>query len=153
MMPNALRYPLAVIVGWFVAILTVAVIERLGHIIYPVPVNLDVQNAEQMNSYIAQLPAGALLFVLLAWFIATFVGGVLSCYIAKGRSMLMAFFIGFLIFTGALTSLMVIEHPWWFSILALIGIPVIVAYTGKFGQQFEQQSVHKSNPSETENGA
>lgn len=152
-MPNALRYPLAVIVGWFVAIFLVASIEKIGHSIYPIPENLNVQNAEQMNSYIAELPVGALLFVLLAWFVATFVGGLLSCFIAKGRAMLMAFFIGFLIFSGALMSLMVIEHPWWFSILALLGIPVIVAYTGKFGQRFEKQSLHKSNPSETENGA
>ena len=103
------------------------------------PEDLAFENRQQMNDYMQNIPAGALIFVILAWFIATFVGGLVSCYIAKGASMMMAFFVGLLIFFGALSSLMILEHPTWFSVVAMIGIPIIVAYTGKYGRRFEQK--------------
>ncbi|WP_371186719.1 hypothetical protein [Thalassotalea maritima] len=139
-MKRTLRYPLAVIVGWAVAIGLVAVIEGLGHILYPPPENLLLDNIEQMNTYIQSAPFAALLFVILAWYIGCYVGGLAACVIAKRASMLMAAFVGVLIYAGALTSLMVISHPTWFSVAALIGIPIITAFAGKHGKRFETKT-------------
>ncbi|NMP15226.1 hypothetical protein [Thalassotalea sp. Y01] len=138
-MPKSLRYPLAVILGWIIAIFMVYSVEQLGHLIYPPPADLTSQ--QQVNEYMKTAPVGALVFVIIAWFVATFVGGIVSCFIAKGASMMMAFFVGLLIFFGAISSLMMIDHPIWFSVITMVGIPIIVAYTGRYGKRFEQQVV------------
>ncbi len=136
-MPVGLRYLWATILGWCVALGTVAGIETIGHKIYPVPQELDVNNSEAMLAYMDSLPFGALLFVLFAWFSAIFIGSVVCVFISKARAMTFALLIGGIILLGALTSLIFIPHPIWFSVTALIGIPIIVALSGRFCQRFE----------------
>lgn len=140
-MPVGLRYLWSVILGWVVAIGVVAGIEKFGHMIYPPPMGLDVNNNEAMLAYMDALPIGALLFVLVAWFCGAFFGGVVCVFFSKAKAMMFSIIIGAIVLLGALTSLIFIPHPIWFSIVALLGLPIVVAFTGYFSQRFERHDL------------
>ncbi|MDN3652031.1 hypothetical protein QWY77_04520 [Thalassotalea ponticola] len=144
-MPTSLRYPLAVIIGWCVALAVVYGVEKLGHVFYPPPSSLHINDQQQLSEYINSLPFGALLFVILAWFVAIFCGGLAACYIAKGASMVMAFLVGLLIFVSALSSLMVLDRPLWFSVITLVGLPIVIAITGRIGRRFQRIQPDQDN--------
>ncbi len=117
-----LRNIIAGIVGLIAAVALVALIESLGHIVYPPPADLDFSDPDVMRPYILTLPIGALLFVLLAWFIATFVGTMIACMIGNAKPMIYAIVIGGLMLVATITNLIMIPHPLWFAVIAVIGI-------------------------------
>jgi len=118
------RKILAVLFGMITAFVLVAGIEALGHKAYPPPPGLDVTNAEQLAEYMQMVPLGALAWVLAAWTIATLVGGMVACSISKGNALIYASVIGALVMAATITNLMMIPHPRWFSITAIVLIVV-----------------------------
>jgi hypothetical protein len=123
-MTSKVRSVVAVIVGALVAFILVAAIEALGWVFYPPPPGLDYNNPGQLRIYMQSLPLGAFLFVLAAWLIATFVGAWVACFIARTRPLLFAGIIGALILAGTIANLLRISHPTWFSITAVVAIPL-----------------------------
>lgn len=117
-----LRNIIAGIVGLIVAVALVALIESLGHVVYPPPANLDFSDPDVMRPYISTLPIGALLFVLFAWFIAAFVGTMIACMIGNAKPLIYAVVVGGLMLVATVTNLIMIPHPLWFSITAVFGI-------------------------------
>jgi len=112
----------AALAGLASAVGLVYVIQLLGHTIYAPPPGLDQSDAEAMAAYVATLPAPALLFPLFAYFIGTFVGTLLASVLGTARPAIFAFAVGILVLAGAISSLIVIPHPLWFSIAAVAGI-------------------------------
>jgi len=58
-----IRNLVAAIVGIFVAMLTIRIVEMLGHFIYPPPANFEFGDPDQVREFIATLPVGSILFV------------------------------------------------------------------------------------------
>lgn len=110
------------VVGIVVAFVLVLVVEKIGHMVYPPPADLDFTDAQAMGEYVSTLPLGALLFVAAAWFIAAAVGTCAACAIGTGRPMYFAVVVGGLVFIAASFNLTIIPHPIWFSVLGLTGI-------------------------------
>jgi hypothetical protein len=115
-----LRRILAVLVGLVVAFGTVALVEWFGHQVYPPPPDLDFTNAVMIKAYISTLPLGAFLFVLLAWFSGTLAGGMVACRIAQSNPVIFASIIGAMMLVATIANLMMIPHPTWFSITAIV---------------------------------
>lgn len=69
---------LGVVLGLIVALIVIVIVEVLGHVIYPLPAHVDVNNPESLKAYVANAPFGALLFVSLADAVSSFVGGWLA---------------------------------------------------------------------------
>jgi len=69
-----IRNLVAAIVGIFVAMLTIRIVEMLGHFIYPPPANFEFGDPDQVREFIATLPVGSILFVAAAWAAGTFLG-------------------------------------------------------------------------------
>jgi pimeloyl-ACP methyl ester carboxylesterase len=118
------RGALATVVGLLGAGLVVAGVEMLGHRVYPVPAELALDSREAMAAYVASLPVGAILFVLLAWVLGTLVGGVIAVAIARRRPRLYAGIIAALILVGAGMNFSMIPHPSWFMLLSVVCIPL-----------------------------
>ena len=118
------RYALALVVGVLAAFLTVTCIDALGHAVYPSPPGLDFNDAEQVNVFVQSLPLGAFLFVLLGWVLATLLGGWLAAYIARTRPLLFGGIVGAVVLCATIADLLLISHPVWFSITAIVAIPV-----------------------------
>ncbi|MDJ0710832.1 MAG: hypothetical protein QNJ14_10595 [Woeseiaceae bacterium] len=112
------------VAGVIVAFLLVAVVEKIGHTVYPVPEGLDFADPVAMRDYIAVLPIGALLFVAAAWLIGAAGGTCTACAIGTARPLIFALVVGGLVFIAASVNLFMIPHPIWFSIVGLIGIVI-----------------------------
>ncbi len=113
---------LALFAGLIVTFGSIALIQALGHAIYPAPADLDTSSAEAMAAYVATLPLPALLFPLFAYFIGTFAGTIAACFIGPLNPLIYAGIIGTLVLAGTIANLIFIPHPLWFSIFAVIGI-------------------------------
>ena len=120
------RLILAPVAGIVVAFTLVAVIEMAGHMLHPPPADLDYSNRVAMEAFIATLPTSAFLFVLAAWTIGTFAGAWVAAWMAGRRSLLMAGIVGGLMLIASAANLVMIPHPWWFSVSALVLIPAMI---------------------------
>lgn len=112
----------AALSGLFAAFVLIYLIELLGHTIYPPPAGLDPKNADALRAYISLLPPLPLLFPMFAYFIGTFTGTLLACYIGTSRPVFFASIVGIFILAGTIANLIYIPHPLWFSIIAVVGI-------------------------------
>jgi hypothetical protein len=128
-----IRRILAVVLGIALAIAIVAAVEALGHVIYPVPADIDWKDAAQVESYLGTVPTGAFFFVLAAWWLGTFGGGILACLIAREKPSLYSTIIGGFILAATVFNLISIPHPFWFSVTAVIGIAVMSYLAGLVG--------------------
>ncbi|MBD3669754.1 MAG: hypothetical protein HUJ29_03190 [Gammaproteobacteria bacterium] len=128
-----IRKVLAAVAGIVTAFIIVGLIESLGHIIYAPPAELDYTNSEELNAYIDSLPVGALLFPLLAWVVASFVGGLVACYISKEKPFLYASLVGGIILLATIANLLMIQHPAWFAVVSVLALILTMYITGSVG--------------------
>ena len=115
-----LRKILAGVAGVVVAGLVVYAVEWAGHAVYPPPDGLDFADPEQMAPYVAGLPVGAFAFVLAAWALGAFIGTFVACRIGTARPQIYAAVVAGLILVGAIANMVVIPHPVWFMIAAVV---------------------------------
>ena len=121
-----IRQILAVLLGVVTAFALVALVEWIGHAVYPMPEGLDVNDPAAMARYVQTLPAGAFVFVLVGWGVGTLAGGLIACAIMKEKPLLHASIVGLAVLVAALINLFTIPHPVWFTI-AGIGIILLSA--------------------------
>ncbi len=134
---------LAVVLGVVVAVILIMAVETLGHSVYPPPTDLDFTDIDTMAAYVDGLPLGALLFVMLAWLIGTFGGGILACFIVKSRPAVYAAIIGGLVLLGTVINLVSIPHPTWFSITSIVAIIATAWMTGRLGLLFAETTTEE----------
>ena len=120
----------AAVLGIIVAGLIVAAIEALGHTVYPIPPDIDFKDPIQFGNYVQSLPIGAFLFVAGGWTSGTLGGGLLACFIAKEKPFVYSGIVGGFILVATVVNLIMIPHPLWFSINALIAIAIMTYITG-----------------------
>lgn len=119
---NMLRNVFALIVGVVTAGLIIMAVEWTGHQAYPPPADFEFGDSEQTRAFMATLPTGAILFVGLAWAAGAFFGTVASALVGTLKPLHVGVVIGGFVLAGAIFNLIVIPHPWWFTIAAPIGI-------------------------------
>jgi hypothetical protein len=120
----------AVVLGIAAAVAIVAATEAIGHAVYPVPADLDVQDAVQFGNYLESLPFGAFFFVLSAWTLATLGGCLLACFISREKPFVYAAIVGGFMLAATVTNLIMIPHPLWFSIITVISISIMTYLAG-----------------------
>lgn len=114
----------ATVVGVLVAGLSIAGVEWLGHRLYPPPAGLQANDLEALAAHAATMPIGALLFVLLAWLLGVFLGGLVAVLLAGRRPQLYAGVIAAVILLGAIANFAMIPHPAWFMALTVPTLPL-----------------------------
>jgi hypothetical protein len=119
-----IRLALALVGGMAAAFITLALIETIGHTVYPAPVNLDYANPDALKAYVDALPLGAKLFVLAAWLVGTLDGVLVAGLINRARFGLCAAVIGAVVLAATLANLWMIPHPLWLALAGIIGIPL-----------------------------
>ena len=117
-----IRDAAAAIAGLMVTFGLISGIELLGHTLYPPPEGLDKKDLEVMQTYVASLPAAALLIPMFAYFIGTIAGTLVASLLGTARPVIYAFIVGLLVLAGTIANLIMIPHPLWFSVIAVLGI-------------------------------
>ena len=112
----------AAVVGVVVAILTIQLVEMLGHLVYPPPADFEFGEPEQVREFISTLPIGSILFVAAAWALGTFLGTLAGALVSGSRALPYATVVGGIVLAGAITMLLIIPHPWWLTIAAPVSI-------------------------------
>jgi hypothetical protein len=129
--PLVVRVAIAVVVGTVVAFVLVGVIEAIGEIVYPPPMGVDLGSPEQLATYIQRLPVGALAFVLAAWIVATFLGGLVAAWIARSRPALAAAIVGALVLAATIVNFVLVPHPAWMVAAGVAGIAIAAYLAGR----------------------
>ena len=119
----------AAVVAVIVAMLTIQVVEMLGHLVYPPPADIEFGNPEQVREFMSTLPVGSILFVGAAWAIGTLLGTLAGALVSKSSPLPYAIVVGGLVLAGSITMLLIIPHPWWFTVAAPLSI-VVAAILG-----------------------
>ena len=119
-----MRKLLAAVVGLAVALLTIHLLETLGHLVYPPPTEFEFGEPDEVREFIASLPVGSILFVGAAWAAGTFLGTLAGALVSASRPLPYAIVVGGMVLAGAATMLVLIPHPWWFTISAPLAIIV-----------------------------
>ena len=100
------------VAGLAVAILLIGLIETIGHKLFPV--------AEAFDDA-ANLPVGALLFVVAAWTFGTLGGTFAACRIGTAPDYIFAMLVGAFVLVGITVNVMAFPHPGWMVIAGVTG--------------------------------
>ena len=110
------RTVLGIAAGILVAFATVFAINLAGHQIYPLPSDLNMDDAEAVGAYIQARPAGADAVVLIAWFVGAADGGLVAALVSRRAWTVWP--IAGLVAAAGLVAVLMIPHP----VLLQIGV-------------------------------
>ena len=123
------RSILAVFLGLIFFMLSVMVLEHLNHAIYPPPAGVDLHKPDSVHSAMANMPAGALVLLVLGWAVGTIAGAWLAATITRRAPIAHGLIIGGCALASAILIMVMIPHPLWIWAAALVSIPA-AAYAG-----------------------
>lgn len=122
-----LRLILGVVIGVIVGAVVTGVVEGFSHTIFPPPPGVDLTDPGQLQTVMSQVPFGAKLGVLLAWFLGVLAAASTANLIA-GRRALAGRITSALIFAFAAWTMLSIPHPVWFVVCACLAM-ALAAFT------------------------
>lgn len=114
------RTLLASLAGLVVGSIVTGVVEFVGHQIYPPPAGIDPRDPESIRRAMETISTGALIAVLVAWAIGSMVGGLVAARLATRQPMRCALIAGAMLMLAGIANLILIPHPLWFSIVAVL---------------------------------
>ena len=120
------RRILAVLAGVVVSILTVFLVELIGHSLFPPPAGVDVTDPEQLRGIMDRIPTMAKVLVIVGWVLGAFLGGLAASKIARNAGTACAAIVGVVMVLLAGINLVLIPHPVWMTVLAVV-LPVPAA--------------------------
>jgi len=114
---------------FFGACLAIGIIILVGQIsgrMYPPPPGLDPSDRSAQAAFIASLPLGAFLMILLAWGLGTFAGALVCGKVAGRAKLAHGLVLATLLLVAGTSNMMVIPHPLWmwpsaFAVFAFAG--------------------------------
>ena len=107
-----------IVAGAAAAVATIMIVEMLGHMIFPLPDDLALRDPEVVAGPSPAMPVAAKLIVVLAWFGGALVGG----YVAKRicDRWWAAWAVAALVAVAGVVNVMMIPHPAWMQIAAVV---------------------------------
>ena len=123
-MHPVLRGLVGVVAGLIVGALLVFAVQMVAHVMFAPATPVDRNDPAAVEQFIAGLPLGAFLMVLLSYFIGTVVGSSTAARI--GRSLIPSIIVTLLLFGAAVSNLVMIPHPWWMA----VAVPTVYAVAG-----------------------
>jgi hypothetical protein len=119
----------AVLIGLIVGNIAIMLLHKVGGIFYPFPEGMDQNNMDDIATYMETAPLGAFIAVLIAHAGGPFFGSMGMSWVAGDKkSIKLAYVIGGLFTAFGVANLIMLPHPMWFNIDALIYLPM--AYLG-----------------------
>jgi len=117
-----LRNAIAIVIGVITAFITVVLVDKIGHMVYPAPAGLDFTNPDAIRPYLATLPIGAFLFILASSVVAAFDGTLVACFIGTGKPRIFGSVVGGFVFAASVANFIAIPHPLWLALATLAGV-------------------------------
>jgi uncharacterized membrane protein len=121
-MPPVVRKLLILLAGIVVAVMVIMLTEQLSGRLYPMPAGMAVTDKQAMRSYVATLPLGAFLLVLLSYALGGLLGGWVMARLDRAAGRRNAIRLAAALVVASLMNLFALPHPAWFWVtnLALV---------------------------------
>lgn len=120
-----IRRVAGVIAGVVAAGAVVAVVESIGHMMFPPPPGIDLANPADQARLMSVIPLGAKLAVVAAWFLGALAGCWAALRVAQwGLAVWLV--AGVMTILSVLTTQM-FPHPLW-MVLAALALPPLAAF-------------------------
>ena len=113
-----LRTILGIVAGVVVAFVVLMGLEMAGHAAMPPPAGLDPADPEDLKQMVASASTAAKAWVVFAWFAAAEAGGWVARRLS--RASWAGWVIAGLIVVGGIANIMMIPHPLWMQIAAVV---------------------------------
>lgn len=113
-----LRTILGIVAGVVVAFVVLMGLEMAGHAAMPPPAGLDPADPEDLKQMVASASTAAKAWVVFAWFAAAVAGGWVARRLS--RASWAGWVIAGLIVVGGIANIMMIPHPLWMQIAAVV---------------------------------
>lgn len=125
------RTLLGAVAGLISAVVTIMLIEFAGRQVFPPPPGLDPGSTADMAKIVATLPIGALLFIVGAWVVGAFEGGLVAAIVAgRSRPRVAAVVPALMVMAGVVAmTIAVPAHPMWMAVAGLL-LPIPAALAG-----------------------
>lgn len=123
------RSVMAILAGIMLGGLVVGSVEWLGHWLYPLPTGLDIDDPKELALAMAELPIGAFLMVLLAWFMGALCSAALASWLGRPESVLCGVLAAMVMLAFAVMMLIMIPSPLWFILVT----PLVFVFGGGLG--------------------
>ena len=139
----------AVLLGLLAGFVVVALIESISSVVYQPPTDLDFNDLDAMREFVATLPTGAFVFVLLAHLCGSFIAGFVCVLVAKERWNAGSLGLGVFFLLAGIANLVMIPHPMWFGVIdVLLYLPAAFA-----GGAVASGMLHTAEPKTTDAGS
>jgi hypothetical protein len=119
-----IRSILAIVLGILIATIVTWVVQFPCAVLYPLPKELSPDDTEAFRAYVATLPVGAFLLVLLSWFAGAFCGAWLAARIVRRLPLVHALIVAAVQLAAGLYELLRLPHPTWFLVASLLVFPL-----------------------------
>jgi hypothetical protein len=131
---------LIIIAGVVSGAVVIYLVEALGHTVFPPPADIDMTDPESIKTMIDNLPIGAFMFVLAAYALGSFIGGLVSMLLSPKPTLWGSLGAGIVLMIFGLMNLVMIPHPVWFVIISLLLYLPFAYLGGKTGRAFKPKS-------------
>ena len=115
---------LATVAGIIVGVFTIWAIEAIGHLLFPLPVDLTPTNLEELKQVVMIMPIKSLLVVIIAQIIGVF-SGMYVGFIMQRENLTPLYIIAGLFIFSTVLNLILMPHPTWFMITDLLSILLV----------------------------
>jgi len=88
------------------------------------PDHIAPENADSLAAHMSDISIGAMLFVLLAWFLGAFAGALLAIKTAPIRKKMAGGLVGFIQWLMAVQTLNMLPHPMWMTVAGILAAPL-----------------------------
>lgn len=128
-MPPFVRSILAIIAGGVIAFGVIAAVQYLSSLLFPAPPGMDMTDPAALREFMAALPLGAFLMVLLSYVFGGLAGGFVAARLAPWARTGHAVAIAVLLAAASVVNLRMVPHPTWFMI-ANLAVVVLLPLAG-----------------------
>lgn len=130
--------------GLLAAMVTISVVEAIGNSMYPAPADMDYNNKEMVKALISSMPFGALVFVVNAWILGSFIGSIVTSRMYAEGTWKTPVITGMLVLVFTMMNMLMIPHPIWMWVSGLLGI-VPAAWFGHTLTQIQRRYSNKQD--------
>lgn len=134
-MHPVVRSVLAAVAGVVAAGIVIALMEAIGHTLFPLPGHIDPVHADSLQASMDDIPPGSMLFVIAGWGLGTFFGALAAARLARRFALVHACCVGFIMMAMAVIIMTLIPHPTWFFITAIAIFPIATWLGARGGER------------------
>lgn len=128
---SVLRLILGIIIGIAAGIGVVMVGDMLNHRFFPPPPEVQVTNPEAIRDYMQTAPVLSLIGLPVTWTVAAFLGAFAAAKIGARRWA--GWIAGCVLFAATGLNLVLIPHPFWMLMAAIIFVPAGAWFGARLG--------------------